>query len=124
MPKGGSHPKYSESARQSVVSLQGLYYLSQDLHLALWQSVSEPGEAQAASLHILEQKEDDSIHNWLRYSKYSGLYQGRNFGSNFGVGATSGPLLVGWAGVHLGGIYVRGVYLGHGRASHIWACTL
>lgn len=26
---------------------------------------------QAASLHRLEQKEDDSVHNWLRDSKYS-----------------------------------------------------
>ena len=40
-----------------------------------------------------------------------------------GVGATS-PLLVKWAGVHLGGICVRGVYLGYGRGSHIRACTL
>jgi hypothetical protein len=27
----------------------------------------------------------------LVYEKAVGLYQGRNFGSNFGVGATSGP---------------------------------
>jgi hypothetical protein len=54
----------------------------------------------------------------------SGLYQGRNFAAISASEQLWDHLLVKWVGVHLGGIYVRGVCLGHGCASHLWACTL